>query len=293
MTLRSDPFYRAVLQQAWAEGRDIQYGITYGILRPDRTTKELLGAVVHLPWRHWNPEEVRGGGTGRWLVRRTTDETAIRDRVGQGWHGAEWALQHLLGTPPRETPTWLRVMAHWHLYSTSHAASSRFQTADDLRRLVAEHSIECQMFRGEQWLLHHPEHSLGWHPFHEGSGAMRRAPWWGLVSLVPNQAAARSYTDATWAYRGRAPGLCAAIASTVSHLVLQPPQSSIAVMQALMTAIHRATPRHATVRSLVATLWRRMRYGVAFEDQCQWIAHQAYFSPTITSSPTCWCSYWP
>ena len=140
------------------------------------------------------------------------------------------------------------------------------------------HPADCQMSRGEQWVLHHPD-LLTWHPFHEGSGALRRAPWWGLVSLVPNQAAMRAYTDACWAYRGRAPVLGAAIAQTVSQAVRQPPPSSVAMMQSLMTAVHRLTPRHALVRSLVATLWRRRQYGITFEEQCQWIAHQTHFFP--------------
>lgn len=279
MAIKTDPFYRALLQQAWAEGRDIQYGITHGLLHPDRLRPELVRAVGHLPWRHYHPEALSGGSIGTWLVRRTTHDATLRDQVAPGWYGAEFALQDLFGIPPSGQSTWLRVMAHWHLYSAYQACSTTFKTTDDLRRLVVAHPADCQMSRGEQWVLHHPADLLDWHPFHEGTGAMRRAPWWGLVSLVPNQAAERAYTDALWAYRGRAPLLGAAIAQTVSQAMRQPPSSSVAMMQSLMTAVHRLTLRHAPVRSLVATLWRRMQYGVAFEEQCQWIAHQAHFFP--------------
>jgi hypothetical protein len=276
--VKFDAFYRAVLQQAWAEGRDIHYGIMHGLLLPGQPSAKLLQAAIRLPWRHWNPEAVGGGG-GQWLVHRTTRNPVIGQRVTQGWYGAELALRHCLGRPPDQSATWLHMMAHWHLYTRYAVTGPDFQTADALRSLVMTHPSDCQRSRGEQWILHRSEDASDWHPFREGTGAMRRAPWWGLVSLVPTQASARAYTDALWAYQGRAPALCAAVAWTVSCTVGQPPPSSRTLMHVFVTAIHRFTPRHAIIRTLVATLWRRMRYGVSFEEQCQWIAQQAHYFP--------------
>ncbi len=273
-----DAFYRAVLQQAWAEGRDIRYGIRHGLLLPSQPQAELLQAAVRLPWRHWHPEEVDRGG-GQWLVHRTTRNPVIFQRLTQGWYGAELALRHCLGHPPNPRALWLPVMAHWHLYNRYSVTAPDLKTADALRSLVVTHPAECQLSRGEQWILHRSDDASDWHPFREGTGAMRRAPWWGLVSLVATQASARAYTDALWAYQGRAPALGAAVAWTVSRTVAQPPQSSQTIMQWFLTAIHRFTPRHAIIRSLVATLWRRMRDGVSFEEQCQWIAQQAHYFP--------------
>lgn len=153
MIIQFDAFYRAVLQQAWAEGRDIRYGIRHGLLRPSQPQAELLQAAVRLPWRHWHPEELDRGG-GQWLVHRTTRNPAIFQRLTQGWYGAELALRHCLGHPPNPRALWLPVMAHWHLYNRYSVTAPDLKTADALRSLVVTHPAECQLSRGEQWILH-------------------------------------------------------------------------------------------------------------------------------------------
>ncbi len=279
-----DPLYHAVLQQAWAEGRDIQHGIAYGMIRPMMPWQDLFAAVVHLPWRNGNSQLSSSRGGGAILVRRQSRDPGLSQRVEQGWQGAELALRQIFGPPPTPAGIWLSVVAHWELYSTHYSTASSLWTPAHLRALVQDHPTDCQLTRAEQWLLRHPEFVRGWHPFHEGIGAIRRAPWWGMMSMVPNQAAEQANVDALWAYCGRAPVLGAAVAWATSTTLLTPGPPGTLVKH-LITGVHRLAPRYSSLRAQIATLWSRMRYGVPFNEQLQWIAHQAHFYPQDHAVP--------
>ncbi len=269
-------WYVAALQQAWAEDRDIRYGIVHRIVSPVMDFPELFQQITRLPWRQWRVGDRRIVEIGSTLPHRMTDTPAIAHRIGHIWIGAECALRRVWGTPPSASTLWLARVAHWDLYRTQ--VGGLIDVNDHvLQQIVANHPDRCQMSRAEQWVLRHRWDPQKWYPFHEGTGAMRRAPFWGMWTLVPNQAAVMADMDARWAYQAPARLITAVIARTVSAALIQstsPPMTSL-----LFRSIHRLTPRHYFLRNLIATVWKRYRQGIRWEEALMWISQEFHYYP--------------
>ena len=106
---------------------------------------------------------------------------------------------------------------------------------------------------------------------------MRRAPFWGMWSLVPSQAAAMADMDASWAYWAQARLIAAIIAHTVSTALISPAPPSMLIL--LLRSIHRLTPQHHSLRDLVATLWSRKRHGISWDEALRWVASTFHYYP--------------
>ncbi len=269
-------WYIAALQQAWAEGRDIRYGIIRHKIEPSMAFPDVFQQITRLPWRYWTVENRRDAGIGATYQHRMTQSPVVAQRIGQVWMGAEKALRLLWGTPVDPQALWLPLVAHWEFYR-SHA---RVLSLDDqaLHQIVAENPHQCQRSRAEQWLLIHHWDPQIWYPFHEGTGAMRRAPFWGMCSLVPSQAAQMADIDASWAYLAQARAISAIIAGAVSQaLLISPEPPSMLIL--LLHSIHRVMPRSHFLRDLVATLWKRERAGIPGEEALRWVASTFHYYP--------------
>ncbi len=269
-------WYVAALQQAWAEGRDIRYGIMRHKVGPSMEFPELFRQMTRLPWRRWTVDDKRVVGLGSTLQHRMTHSQVTARRIGQVWIGAESALRQVWGKPTLPTTLWLPPVAHWELYRT-HALGLIVLDDHTLRRIVAEHPDQCQMSRAEQWLLIHHWDPHEWYPFHEGSGAMRRAPFWGMWSLVPSQAAEMADLDASWAYRSQARLITAIIARTVSLALIQSESPRMTTL--LLRSIHTLTPRHHSLRNFTATVWKRKRQGIFWDEALRWVASSFHYYP--------------
>jgi hypothetical protein len=269
-------WYVAALQQAWAEGRDIRHGIAHHMLSPTMDFREVFHQITRLPWRYWTLDDKRMVAMGSTFQHVTTHSPVVAQRIGQVWMGAEKALRQLRGIPTDPTALWLPFAAHWELYRT-HALNLMPLNDQALQRTVAEHPAQCQQSRAEQWLLRHHWDPHEWYPFHEGTGSIRRAPFWGMWSLVPGQAAVMADMDASWAYRAQAHLIAAIIARTVSTALISEGPPSMPVL--LLRSINHLTPHHKSLRDLVATLWQRERQGIWWDEELRWVAGTFHYYP--------------
>jgi len=205
------------LKQAWAEG--------YNVLAwdPAQDTNTWLDQKIPLPPRVPVSYPFQPFPVGFIKVKRRLSLEAMRPRVRGLWAGA---LEALRGQVPIEEASRFNAIVHWPFLVTTltpswivgqtgpHAALE----PDTVLQEWLAHASHIQETRAEQYLL-----QLGrrprWHPYREATGAMRRAPLWGVLNpAVPAQAGALAYHDAIVAHGGWGTWTAYAVAQTVANL---------------------------------------------------------------------------
>jgi hypothetical protein len=205
----------AAIRQLWAEGIDGR-----ALFGPDATVKphqvdNLLQHRSELPMRdalkYRSPDEVRVGAPLMALFVEQGSLVPWLERLLGG------ALQGAAVTGVQDGQ--LDRITHWRL---NLALGHGFPTPDRVVQLWADHPNRVQDTPAEQQILHwhrgHEPWLTRWHPYREGSGAMRRALLWGAIYRVPEQAAVAAAGDARAAYSGWGIWTAAVVAYAVSGL---------------------------------------------------------------------------
>lgn len=148
-------------------------------------------------------------------------------------------------------------LVHWRLNLT---LDRGFPTPDRVVRSWADHPAQVQDTPAEQqilrWYRNHESWLGRWHPAREGSGAMRRAPVWGAIYRVPQQAAMAAAGDARTAYGGWGVWAAAVVAHAVSGLPQDwTPQDATRGLLDAMTRIDPLWPGIANLHTLMETTY--------------------------------------
>ncbi len=190
-------FSRDILQQAWAEGYDIQPWLRRAS-NPSEPMS-LLGTLSSLPRRpaaHYQANTSFPVGS-LFVARRIQSEQLISGIRGL-WTGALRTLR-ALSLPDDEAG--LSNEAHWPLNLLIGRTGWSYEP-DQFLQVWVQHGTEVQHTRAEQYLWQGNQRPL-WHPYREASGAMRRAPLWGaLYAGTPDQAGWAAARDAQTTYVG-------------------------------------------------------------------------------------------
>ena len=205
------------LKQAWAEG--------YNVLDwdPSQDPSTWIDRGIPLPWRATVPYPFHQFPIGFLKVKGRFPLEVIRPRVRGLWTGA---LDALRGQVPMDAEDRFNEVVHWPFLVTTltpswivsqtgpHAAIE----PDAVLQWWSAHASHIQKTRAEQYLL-----QLGrrppWHPYREATGAMRRAPLWGVLdAAIPAQAGALAYNDAVVAHAGWGTWTAYAVAQIAASL---------------------------------------------------------------------------
>ncbi|PSR35371.1 MAG: hypothetical protein C7B46_01525 [Sulfobacillus benefaciens] len=212
------------------------------------------------PFKYPSPEKVRIGAP---LVAHFVDRDSFVPWVARLCGGALRGI----GAAQAENGQRDRI-AHWRL---NLALGRRFPNPEDVVQHWDEHPNQVQDTPAEQrilrWYRNHEPWLGRWHPYREGSGAMRRAPIWGAIYRVPEQAAMAAAGDARTAYGGWGIWAAAVVAHAVSGLPRDwTPQDAIRGILHATTRIDPQWPGIADLHTLLQTTypgsswdaWRRV-----------------------------------
>ncbi len=239
------------LRQLWAEGINWRALASCGEATGVPPVEEWLQCRDTLPRRepfHYpGPEQVRIGAPMMALFVDAGSLFSWAERLCGG------ALQGI-GEAQVEDGQLDRV-AHWRL---NLALDRGFPTPERVVQRWADHPHQVQDTPAEQqilaWYRNHESWLGRWHPDREGSGAMRRAPIWGAIYRVPQQAAMAAAGDARTAYGGWGIWAAAVVAYAVSGLPQDwAPQDATRRLLDAMTHIDPQWPGIANLHTLFQT----------------------------------------
>jgi len=200
------------LKQAWAEG--FQVDTENRCLDPERWLNEGVPlaqrARVLYPFHPFPVGFIK--------VKRRLPIDAMIPHVRGLWAGAFAAIRDVLVT---ETVASFNAIVHWpYLISmlTPSQIFGQILEPDTILQDWVTHASAIQHTRAEQYLLG-LKRRPPWHPYREATGAMRRAPLWGVLnSAIPAQAGALAYHDATVAQAGWGTWTAYVVAQVASSL---------------------------------------------------------------------------
>lgn len=200
------------LKQAWAEGYHLD---PENLLQnPSRWLDE----KISLPMRSTASYAFTPFPVGSIKVKRWLPLEVMRPRIRGLWSGA---LQGLQGQVPIEDEAQFNEIVHWPYLVTTVTPSWLNGAATDADSVLQQwlaHRVHIQKTRAEQYLLDLGRRPL-WHPYREATGAMRRAPLWGVLqAAIPAQAGALAYHDALVAQGGWGTWTACAVAQIAAHL---------------------------------------------------------------------------
>lgn len=233
----------AVVRQFWAEGIDWRADAPTAQAIDPHGLDELLARRATLPVRdvfpYPGPEpaslvvplyarfanrytlvpwlECLWGGAFQGSDVRSAEDASRFDRL------AHWRLNLLIGKQLRATPE--QVVKLWA------------DRPSEVQTTPAEQQILRWYTAQEPWLQR-------WHPFREGTGAMRRAPIWGAVfRAAPEQAAAAAMGDARTAYAGWGVWTAMVVAYAIAQLPQDwAPADAVQAIVAAMTRLYSQSP---------------------------------------------------
>jgi len=187
------------LKQAWAEGYNVL------ALDPAQAPTTWLDQPISLPLRVPVPYPFQPFPVGFIKVKRRFSLDVMYPRVRGLWAGA---LEALCGPGSIEEVSRFNAIVHWPFLVTTltpswivgqtgpHAALE----PDTVLQEWLAHASQIQETSAEQYLLELRRRPR-WHPYREATGAMRRAPLWGVLNApIPAQAGALAYHDAVVAH---------------------------------------------------------------------------------------------
>lgn len=243
----------AVIRQWWAEGLDMRaVFLSDGTVSPDQLAAALRDRAarpLREGFQYPGPDQVRIGAP---LMAVFVEPAFLVPWVERLCGGA---LQGI-GRAQVEDGHMDRI-AHWRLnlalgrgFPRPEHVVQRWAEQPDL---VQDTPAEQQVLR---WYRNHEPWLARWHPYREGGGAMRRAPIWGAIYRVPQQAAVAAAGDARTAYGGWGIWAAAVVAHAISGLPQDwtPDDATQRILHA-MTAIDPDWPGIADLRTLLKTTY--------------------------------------
>ena len=212
-------FHDDSLKQAWAEGYEVRDE------HPAPDPRVWIDQSIDLPRRAAVPYPFQPFSTGSIKVKRWFPIEVISPRVRGLWAGA---LEALRGQVPMEEDRFNQIV-HWPFLVTVSTRESltNLSGPDAVLQWWLAHASQVQKTRAEQFLLR-----LGrrppWHPYREATGAMRRAPLWGVLdAAVPAHAGELAYRDAVVAQAGWGTWTAYAVAQIAASLCHPQNRSSL------------------------------------------------------------------
>ncbi len=241
------------LRQLWAEGIDWPALVPPGTAASSAHVEAWLQHRDTLPRRepfnYPGPEQVRVAAP---LMALFVDPPSFVPWVERLCSGA---LQGAGVT--RVEDGQLDRIAHWRL---NLALKRGFPRPENVVQYWAENPEQVQDTPAEwrilRWYRNHEPWLGRWHPDREGAGAMRRAPVWGAIYRVPQQAATAAAGDARTAYGGWGVWAAAVVAYAVSGLPPEwAPQDTTQRLLDAMTRIDPQWPGIANLHTLLQTIY--------------------------------------
>lgn len=233
----------AALQQLWAEGIDVRH------LFMSTSGPDICPSFTREHFKYVAPARFSSGAQ---LVAIYEDRNRLAAGLECLWGGALCSINK---SNPLKSLNHFDSLAHWRLNlfigrsAWSFSPKSFVECWEKHRSLVQRTPAEQQVL---QWYEANEPWQSRWHPYREGSGAMRRAPIWGAIYAgFPQQAAVAAAQDASASYGGWGVWSATVIAYAVAELWTYHDDPALTLVKA-MTYVE---PReHLGVKALMKTI---------------------------------------